>query len=59
MTDKLKKALPLFFNGAAFIALGIFALSAEPSWWQPLAAFVASGLNILFGVKWNVPTSGE
>ena len=56
LPKKVKKALPLFLNGAAFIALGAFTLSGiEPGWWMPVTAFVASGVNIFFGVSWKAP----
>lgn len=59
LPDKWKKAIPLFLNGAVFTALGVFALAVEPAWWQPVVAFVASGVNIFFGIKWNPPSTEE
>lgn len=56
MSEKVKKALPLFLNGAAYLALGAFVLmGTEPGWWMPVTAFVASGVNIFFGVTWKAP----
>jgi uncharacterized membrane protein len=60
LPEKWKKALPLLANGVVFVALGVFALVGNvPEMFMPIVAFVASGFNIFFGIKWNPPTNDK
>jgi len=56
MSDKWKKALPFFLNGAFFIALGAFALVGTiPAIFTGIVTVLALGVQVFLGTTWKPP----
>lgn len=56
MSENWKKALPLFLNGAFYIALGVFAvLGTIPAVFAGIVSMVGLGVQIWMGVSWKPP----
>lgn len=60
MSERWKKAIPLFMNAAFFTALGVFALVGTiPVVFAGIVAIVGVAANVLLGIAWKPPTTGE
>ncbi len=56
LSEKWKKALPLFLNAAFYTALGIFAVvGTVPVLFSGIVAIVGLGVQVLIGVVWKAP----
>ena len=57
MSEKWKKAIPLFLSGGGYIALGVFAvLGVSPVWWVPVVTTVAFALGVFLNITWSPPS---
>jgi len=56
MSEKWKKALPLFLNAAFYVALGVFALvGTVPAVFVGIVAVVGLAVQAFFGIVWKTP----
>ena len=57
MSEKWKKAIPLFLSGGAYVAMGVFALlGSVPAWWIPVVTTAAFALSVFLHIQWTPPS---
>ena len=52
---KYGKAIGFFATAAVAVALGIFAIVGEPTWWAGVVAVGVPVISALVGKEWELP----